>query len=267
MNKARSFLDVAGIVLGGFGIVICVAAMVVIWIASARFSQLTENVFGKLDGSLVAVRKRVDQTRDRVRMAKITTDDMEKSFREWTRREAGERVTLQLSLAEKTDQIWAILEQAGAWLEIAESSVGLVNEVLSNRYSSEQADAPSLDQLLVEIASVRAQLAEAMNVVAGIRERIATAADEPTPRERIQQAAQFTLRLAATLGSVDSRLDKFAMRCSETQNRLQALKAQTTWWIRIASIGVTLLSMLLAAGQVALCRLSWSRFRLGGDTV
>jgi flagellin-like hook-associated protein FlgL len=261
MNKPRSLLHVAGILLGGLGIAICVAAMVFTWIASARTSQFSANVFGKIDGSLVAVRTRVDQARDRLREAKINTQDVETSLREWTRREAGERVALQLKVAEKTDKVSAILAQAGVWLEGAESSLGLVNEVLSSHYSSERAAAPSLEELVREIAFVRAQLAKAMNVVAGIRERIATAADEPPPQERIQQAVRFTLRLASTLGSVDSRLDEFETRCSQTQSRLQELQSRATWWIRITSVGVMLLILLLFAGQVALCRLSWSRFR------
>jgi hypothetical protein len=262
MSTRKTLLNVAGITLGGIGILVCLASIIVLWMASARLGRVSESAFSKLDESLVAVRQSTVETRDRVREAKITTEDMEKSLREWTRREAGQRVALRLNVVEKADRVSAIMQQAGVWLDFAESSVGLVNEVLSNGPStSEPADAPSLDQLIKEIASLRVQLTEAMNEVAKIRERLATGGDEKSSSERIEQAAQFALRVAATLGSMDSRLDGFGERLSAIQNRLQELNSKTRWWIALTTIGIALLILWLAAGQVALCRICWAGWR------
>ena len=240
----------------------------VLWIASSRLGRASDILFGKLDRSLVAVRQRVVQTQDRVQAAKITAGDVEKSLRQWTGREAGQRVALQLNAVERTERLEAILQQAGDWLDIAESSAGLVKEVLTIRdRAGEGALAPSIDQLIEEVASVRAQLAEATQFVANIRERIVAAGEEQSAAERIQQAAQFTVRLATTLGLLDSRLDHFGERLSTIQSDLEQLKLNTRCWLRLATIGVALVILLMAAGQVAMCRLAWNGMHKSRDPV
>jgi hypothetical protein len=79
--------------------------------------------------------------------------------------------------------------------------------------------------------------------------------DEKPPEERIKQAAQLTLRVIASLGSLDSRLEEFAVRLSVAQNQLQGFKTGIKWRIQVATIGVTLLIVWMAVGQLALCRL------------
>jgi hypothetical protein len=258
MGKRSSLQNVIGISLGGIGIVVCAAALIVVWIVNARLGQFVESVFGKMDQSLVAVRERVAQTQDRLQSAKITADDVEISLREWTRKEAGERVALRLNAMEKTDRVSAILQQAGDWLEIAESSVGLVNDVLSSRDSTNiEIDTRSLEQLINEIVSLKAALAEAIAVVTGIRDRLVAATDEKSSGERIGQVARLTIRLAATVGSIGPRLQNMAGKLSDAESQLQDSKAEIRRWIRAVAIGVTLLILLMAAGQVALCRLCW----------
>ena len=262
MGKFGSLRNLIGISLGGIGLVVCVAGLVVVWVVNTRLGQLTENVFGKIDQSLVAVRQRVVQTQDRLQSAKITTDDVEKSLRQWTRREAGERVALRLNAVEKTDRLSAILKQTGDWLEIAESSVGLVNDVLSSGDStSEKTGQPSFEQFITEIASLRAKLAEATKIVAGIHERLVATTDEKSPGEKIEQAAQLTVRVAATVGSIESRLQNTVGRLSDAQSQVHESKKGIRRWIRAAAIGVVLLILLMAAGQIALCRLFWAQFR------
>jgi DNA repair exonuclease SbcCD ATPase subunit len=262
MGKRGSLQNLVGVSLGGIGIVVCVAALIVVWIVNARLGHLAENIFGKMNQSLVAVRERVAQMQDRLQSAKITTDDVEKPLREWTGHEAGERVALRLNALEKIDRLSAILQQAGDWLEIAESSVGLVNDMLSNDDSTiDQADKSSLEQLITGIASLRANMAEATDVVTGIHERLVAASEEKSRAERIEQAAQLTVRLAATVGSIESRLQNTANKLSDAERQLQEAKARAQRWNRAASIGMTLVILWMAAGQVALFLLSWTGFR------
>ena len=262
MCSRKSLLSVAGITLGGAGIVVCLASMVFLWMLSFRLGHLTENLFGKLDRSLVAVRERIAQTQERVQAAKITTEDVEKSFRELTRREAGQRVASQLGAGEKTERLVSTLEQADHWLDVSESSLGFIQEVLS---ISASINAPNIttfvEGLTNEIASLRGQLAEVRETATRIQERVAQASDEQSADERTGQLLQLTLRVVATLGSIDSRLEKTADRVSVAQSHLQELRSEMQWWIRAGTIGVTLLSLLMAAGQVALCRWAWTGFR------
>src|SRR5689334_23246681 len=105
MSIRKSLSYVAGVSLGSLGIVICVAALLTIWIVRVRVGQLVERTFAGFDRSLVAVGQRVAQTRDRVQNAKLTTADAAKTLGEWTTRAAGERIAVQLNAQEKVDRV------------------------------------------------------------------------------------------------------------------------------------------------------------------
>jgi hypothetical protein len=265
MTIFKRLLNLLALFLGFIGLVGCFALVVGVWIISARLSQVTENLFGKLDGSLVVVRERVAQTHDRVEASKITTEGIEKTLKDWTKREADERLALRLNAAEKTERLASTLQQADHWLEVSESSVELVQQALSmGSLAGAPMDTTSVDGLIEEIASFRSQLAEATEFVARIHERTAEASEEKSLEERIEQAVQLALRVVATLGSIDSRLEKFENRLSETQKNLQGLKTKTRRWILVVTIGITLLMVWMAAGQVALCLLAWNGLRRTG---
>ncbi len=80
-------------------------------------------------------------------------------------------------------------------------------------------------------------------------------------KERLEQAAQLAVRVAATLGTIDSRLDKFTNRLSQTQEALRKLKAKTLRRIWLATFAVMLLILWMAAGQVALAFYGWQSLR------
>ena len=268
MTIFKRLLNLLALFLGFIGLVGCFALVVGVWIISARLGQVTENLFGELDGSLVVVGERVAQTQDRVEASKITTEGIEKTLKDWTKKEAGERLALRLNAAEKTEQLASTLQQADHWLEVSESSVELVQQALSmGSLAGAPMDTTSVDGLIEEIASIRSQLAEATELVARIHERTAEASEEKSLEERIEQVVQLAFRVVATLGSIDSRLEKFENRLSETQKNLQGLKTKTCRWILVVTIGITLLMVWMAAGQVALCLLAWNGLRRTGQAL
>ena len=255
----KRLLSLLALLLGLLGIAGCVVAIVVAWNVNTRLSQATENVFGKIDGTLVVVQERVAQTHDRVEAAKITSEGIEKSLKDWTKREAGERLASRLNAAEKAERLASSLQQVDHWLEVSESSVELVQQVLSmGRSTGAPMDTKSVDGLIEEIASLRSRLAEATELVARIHGRTAEASEEKSLEEQVKQVVQLALRVVATLGSIGSRLEEFEGRLSETQRSVQGLKTGTLRWILGVGIGITLLLLWMAAGQVALCRLAWN---------
>ena len=129
-----------------------------------------------------------------------------------------------------------------------------------------QIDTGIIDSVIDEIASLRIQLAEATEFVENIQEQTAALSDEEPREERIGRAVQLTVRVIATLSSVDSRIEKFATRLLETQKNLQALKIKTIRWIWFVTIVVAILIAWMAAGQVALSWLAWRRLRSAQPT-
>ncbi len=256
MWRPNSLIKVAGLVLGGTGAALCIALIVLAWIAGNRLGRASERLFSSADRALVAVRERVVQTRERVAASKEAAADIERSLLEWTRQEVSQRLASQLDLAAKTERLVSAVQQAEIWLEVAESSVGLVYEALANgTLASPPAKTAALDGLSEEIASLRAQLTEATEVFDRIRDRVTTQSSELLDA-RIEQEIPFARRVAATLGSMDSRFGKVEARLTTAHSRLHDLGARARWWILVATIGVTLFLLWMAAVQAALCWLA-----------
>ncbi len=259
MRRPKSLLRLAGISLGTLGIAVCIASLVILWMASSRLARATDNLFSKMDKSLAVVRQRAIQTQERVAAAEANAEELGATLRDWTKQEAARRLTLELNVAEKSERLMAALQQADNSLEVAESSVGLVQDMLSiNASTSAPSDSTLVDRLMEELASLRAQLAEATGFVARVQDRLADANNETPTEERFGQAAPLALRVVAALASLEPRLTNFTDNISAAQSKVQNLKAKTQSWILVITIGITLLILLMAAGQIALCRLAWT---------
>jgi hypothetical protein len=251
----KKLLTIIAVVLGSIGTIVCIALTIILCHVSARLDRATERVFDGIDRSFVAVHQRLIQTRDHLAAAAITSAEIEESLRDWTKRETGQRLSTRLNAEERSQQLASALEQADHWLEFAESFAGLIQRMTSVDAST---GATWIDPLVEEIVALRAQSRAAREFVSAIRNRIAGTNDEQSLGERIEQAAQVCLRLVATVGSLTSRLEKLVDRLPATQGQFQSLKSETQWWISVCTIGGTLLLILMAAGQVALCRLAWN---------
>lgn len=259
MTRCKQILRLLALLLGIVGFVGCMAALAGVWSVGAAVSQTTEHVFERIDGALVVAGRRISEARDGVEAAKITTQSIQSALKKWTKRETGERLAERLELAEKTQRLASGLEQADHWLELSQSSVELVAQALSLGSSAgAPVDAAAVDGLIEEIGSLRAQLATATDFVARLHKQTD---DGESFGERIEQAAELALRVIATLGTVDSRLEAFGDAISGTQSDLRELKGKTLRWILIAKAGVALLIVWMAAGQVALGLLAYRALR------
>ena len=176
--------------------------------------------------------------------------------------EAGERLAQRVNLAEKSEKLLSVLEQADVLLKLSSSSTESAQQALAALNAIElPIDAQMIDAVNEQLVSLRSQLAEAKNFVEKLRDAVAAiGADEP-PKERIERAVQISLSLIATLGSIDSRIEKFQTRLSETQNNLHSLKSRSIGCIRLVTIAAAVLIVWMAAGQLALSYLAWRSLR------
>ena len=154
------------------------------------------------------------------------------------------------------------LAEADHWLEIASSSVDILQKALSLGSScGVPLDSETVDALPQEIAALRRKLSEATEFVAGIKQRTTEPNAEESLQEPIQKALELSLRVVATLGSVDARLQEFEKELAATQTKLHDWRTRTLGWLLVATIGITLLSLWMAAGQAALFRVAQRRVR------
>jgi hypothetical protein len=258
MSFPRQLILFVALGLGLVGCIACGAAAIVLWSASARLRHTTGSVFERVDNSLVVIQERAKRTQDRVQASAITTEEIATSLKEWSKREAAQQFAEQLNLAEKSDKLRLAMQQADGWLELSASSAESVQQALSIVSAlGAQIDTGIIDRVIDEISSLQVQLAQATEFVEKIQEQTAATLGDETLEERIPRAVQLTVRVIATLSSVESRLEKFATRLLETQKNLQALKIKTIRWIWVVTIAVAILVAWMAAGQVALSYLAW----------
>lgn len=254
----RQLLPLTILSLGGLGVALCVAGIAGTWLVGARLNGTTENVFAQIDRSFVVVRDTVADAGKIVRNAKIASADIEQGLKNLTKKEVSDHLTLRLEVEEKAGRLASSLRQADHWLEFSQSSVQVVRQALElGNSTGAPVETDPADQLLEELASLRTQLAEATESVQRIAARASEAGEEKSLREGIDDGVRLALRVIATLGSIDSRLDDFTGRLSQTQAKAEELKTRTQRWIRIATIGMTLLIAWMAVGQVSLCLHGW----------
>ncbi len=234
MSRRKTLLGVVGISLGGIGVVVCVVAVILLWIVSIRVGGAIASLFDRVDQSLVVVQQWGVEVNDRLTAAAITTDDLEKALEKLQDRslkEAGQRLAIRLDAAQKAERLASGLQQVDHWLEVTQSSMGLLQEICSIAQSTgASTDTTPFDELREQIESTRAQLAEAMEFVGKIQDRITDASDAGSPEARIDQAIHIAKRVIATLHSLGSPSGKFATRVLAAQDRSRELNARTQRW-------------------------------------
>jgi len=259
---SKRILYLLPLILGLIGFVGCIAAIVGTWIVDARVNRVTENLFTAIDNSLVVAQQRIARTQGRVEALKVTSEEIERSVRNWTKSAARERLASRLEIEERAERLASGLEQADDWLELAESSVRLVQHALEAASAlGAQVQTEPTDHLLEELTSLRNQLTRAGEQVESMRDRSTEATEQNLPGEGLNRVAQSALRVIATLGSIDSRLENVRERLTEIQHLAQNAKTKLLCWVRTAAIGITLLIGWMAVGQASLCHIGWQGFR------
>lgn len=247
--------------LGGLGVIFCMAGLVGFWSVGSRLTRSTEKVFKRIDESMVAVQERVVEAQERVQASKITTRDLEQSLKNWTRKETRERLTSRFNVEGKTQQIVLGLRQADQWLEVSEASIQSIQQTLEwGSTLGVPVDIELVDPLLEILGSLQSQLKQSTETVDGIREHAAKITQGESREERIKQAIQMTLRVLATLGEIDSRLEETADKLSELQSKVQHKKDEVHRWIVMTTIGTLLIITWMGVGQAFMCRHGWEGF-------
>jgi hypothetical protein len=254
MPAQRTWLGVLGAVFGGLGVAACAAAIVLAWVVGSRLRDTVDGVFGRTEGSLVVVDRRLVQARDRVDAAKAGTSEIETTLRDRANLSSEKLESWRRRATEQVDRLSSAVEQADDWLESSESWILIVRERLSlTAATGISADSAPVEQLLDTIHSMRRSLAEASESVASIRQRIA---DPDGTDSRAGPVVQLAVRAAATLGLLDSGLARLTTGLSTTRAALEDLRSRTNRLILFATSCVILLFVWMGAGQAALYRLA-----------
>jgi hypothetical protein len=253
MTIVKRVFSLLALAFGTIGVIACIAAIFFAMSLSSRLCRTTDRLFEKLESTTVRAQDRIEHIRERVDAAKLTSESIQKSLTDWAKKAAAERAAVRLEVAKKTERLAPMLREAGQWLEASGTACELVQQGLSIAASSgASADPATIDGLIEDLKGLRAKIAEVEETSARIRDWADEKEDAKPVARRIEQVVELTVRVAATLGTFDSRLDKLTDRLSRAKEKLQESKEQTIQRIRLATIAVVVLILWLGIGQVAL---------------
>ncbi len=249
-------LQLMAMIFGLLGFAGCVAAIAVLWSVNARVNRATGNAFDAIEDSMVVVQRQLAQTQARIGALKITTEDVQQSVKQWTETKSSERVGSPFEMEETTERLASGLRQADHLLEATESLMQFVQRILRVGTSINAPVHPETFQRSIEeLASLRTELTQAIELVDTIQTRIAEPDGEDVDGKLINHVGQLAVRVIATLGSLDSRFAELGERLSEIQTKTRNVRVDSQRWIRLTAIGLTLLTAWMAVGQ-ACARLS-----------
>ena len=249
----RRVVGLFALVFGLVGVIACGAGAYGVWRVQSRLNRANDKVFGAVDRGLATVQERIPVAQQRVRQAKLTTDEITEGLRGWATKKAQERVVEKLEIDRRATQLAGQLQAVDLRLEASTMAVRDVRQLLElGQELGASVDPTSTDEVLELLASLRGSLNEAEQTVAEVREFASP--DRESPEERLIRLAKLLVRVLATIADVDSRLDKCSARVSELRAEAQERKERTsTTILRVALVSYGLLAWM-AAAQAALCR-------------
>lgn len=262
MILAKRLLCLLAAVLGFVGVVLCVLAVVLVWVTGSRLRHANEVAFDGVDQALVTVRARVLDAQEHVEKSKVTTEEIGQRLKTWARRETADRLVSQLEIEERAGELALGIERADAWLQVSRATMDGIQQALELGHEMGMTlDAGSIAPVIEKLSDLQGKLKQAARTVDDIRQRAAQRKDGGSIEQRMEQAVQLALRVAATLGEVDSHLAEAADKLSESRTEARALEAKIRAGIFLAAVTATLLIGWMAAGQASLCWLGARRVR------
>ncbi len=255
------FRRIAGLValaMGLAGVVACGAGAYGVWRVQTRLDRANDKVFDGVDRGLSAAQNRIPVARERVRQAKITTDEVAEALRGWTTKQAQERVAAKLEIDSRAEKLAGHLHAVDLRLDASEMAVRDVRQLLElGQNLGADVDPASTDDVLELLAQVQGTLRETEQTVAEVRKF--TDPNRESVEDRLARVVKLLARVVATFADIESRLDRCAARLAELRADAQRLHEKTSTRIWQGALGCYGLLAWMAAGQAALARWGWYR--------
>lgn len=260
----RRSASLLAILFGSLGLLACGAGVYAVWLAADRLERANRVAFDAADRGLGYAETRVKAARDRVREAKIATDEVAERVGHWSARQAIERAATKFELGRKANTLTDRLRTADVWMETASETLTDLRQVMElARTFGANVDPATIDELVARLVTARGAVQQVSGTIAEIR-AFATAADGPADDSRAAGVAGAAARILATVTEVEARLEAGAARIAELRTEAENWRNAITrgiFWASVLCYGVL---AWIAAGQFALFRCGWRGLRGAG---
>ncbi len=250
----RRFASLLAVLFGSLGLLACGAGGYGVWLAADRLERANRVAFDAADRGLGFAEDRLKSARERVREARITTDEVAQKVGTWSAQQAIARAATRFELGRKADTLTDRLRTADLWLETSSESLTSLRQVLElAKTFGANVDPATIDDLVARLATARGAVRQVSGTVTEIR-AFADAAEGPADDKGAAGVARVAARILATVTEVDARLEAGVTRIAELRTEAEHARTSVSrgiFWASVAGYGVL---AWIAAGQGALLR-------------
>ena len=245
---------------GFLGVALCMVGLYAAWLLGSWLERTNVKVFAVIDKGLASAQDGVRRVKGRVKESRITSAEIDQSLQDWRKRRAKERPVSRLEIENQAEKLAGHFHTADSWLETSAESIRGVQQVqeLGNSIGAPM-DPASIEKVLENITSLRTTLQQTERTVDEIREFTADKEGE-SEENRLSRVTKLLGRILVTIGEIDTRLGASATQLSALQTDAHELKATTSGYILVTTIGCYVLLAWIAAGQAALCLWGWANY-------
>ena len=148
--------SIVSLIFGVFGVLGCIVVVVISWSVASRLHLASEGLFHGIEHAIGTARQQVARVSDRVDALKLDAQAIDDRIKSRDEAEVAKRMTSNLPIEKSVDRIAVGLEQADHWLDVVESSVQIVQQVIA---AGSELGIPTgtdaLPRLLKDVSSVR----------------------------------------------------------------------------------------------------------------
>jgi hypothetical protein len=257
MTLLKRLAGLVALIFGLVGVVACMGGIYGVCWVSARLQQANDTVFDAVDKGLATAQDRVRAAQRRVNDSKITSAEIKSKLRDWSIKEAKERIVTRLEIDSRTEKLAGGLETADSILEASTTSLRGVQQLLELSGSlGAPVDPVALDDVLEKLKSVQSRVQEIDKTVDQIR-AFATAKEGESEDSRLIRITRLVGRMLLMMSEIDTRLEAAVRRLDEMRSDAEQMRARTSRYILLGTIACCAILVWIAAGQVALCMCGW----------
>lgn len=238
------------LVCSALGVVLCLAALVGVWVVNQPAKNALAQTLDTLDGYLTLANQTVQQVGDGTTRLRATLDGARRQFADEPR--AEERGAI-------ANRVVATVRESGATLATLRNVIQTLSNSLAtlNRTLAQLARLPSVvpPTLPTDLQGVEQNLSAISGRLDTLEARLADA------NQALTNLGSYVDSVADELRGLDDRLGEWTARLAAAQAAIAAAKTNLSTTVDLVSIGLSLLLVLFGAGQLSLVSQAWGWLR------
>lgn len=252
----RRLIGCAALLLGGIGVLACLAGLIGIWIVRPTALRASAEVLESAADALQLVEEKTARAGELVQKVRGSVDPLDSMIRELT--DKSKRTPDQdKELRRIQDEVAERLRQLDAIAEAVETAVTLLNK--TSRLTSALRGGSERKESGTESVGAYSGLAKKLGALRAILAKFRD--DKEFRKEIIDDVVRTVREVNDDLKAVDSQLQTVRGRASSWKTEIDELRPSVSAWTNwVAIIGSAVLAWL-GLGQYALARWGWGRIR------